>query len=219
MGDRQSWKMLSDFRRFVPDINAPFAATKTLDEFRSLADPRVFTTHAKFTDAFKRVIYLVRDPRDVMVSYYYHHLRSVLSFDMGIDEFVLRNGMRPGDWGEHVLGWLEKPSDSKQVVRYEDLHATPEATFRKVIEFCGLEVSDEQLGAYIGKSSFDNMRRLEETKHSGNVRRIRFVRQGKVGDWCAELPDSSVKLIESRYTNIMHELGYAPASEAAEVKT
>lgn len=216
MNNRQSWGTISDFRQFLPDINSPFPSTRTLDEFGSLAAPRVFSTHTLFSRTFKRVIYLVRDPRDVMVSYYYHHRRSVLSFEIDVDEFVRHNDMYPGDWGEHVRGWLQDPNDSRLVIRYEDLHARPEDTLERVFEFCGLEVSDEQLRAYIRKGSFDNMRRLEETKHPGNVRAIRFVRQGKVADWRNELNDRSVKLIESRYEPIMKELGYAATPHSCE---
>ena len=83
-----------------------------------------------------RVIYIVRDPRDVAVSFYFYNLKvRVIPDGYSMDEFVNRfvaanvvpYADRVGCWQDHVLSWVRlregKPGFS--MVRYEDLLARP----------------------------------------------------------------------------------------------
>ena len=94
------------------------------------------------------------------------------------------------------------------MVRYEDLKASTFATFRRIVGFCGITLSDEELAGYIERSSFENMRRAEVACDGDEAGSIRFTRKGVVGDWRNELSPGSVKLIEERYGRLMVSLGY-----------
>ena len=54
-----------NIENFIPDMYVNWPN-------RNLARPRIIKSHEKFTKNYPRVIYLYRDGRDVMVSYYYH---------------------------------------------------------------------------------------------------------------------------------------------------
>ena len=204
---------LDESRRWVAGVNDEYFGGARLPEEPRLQDPRVFKVHAPYDEALGRVIYLARDPRDVMVSYYYHQLRKKQQFDVSIDEYVERNDTWPGDWGDHVSGWLAH-ADREDVLflRYEDLKASTVASFRNIVDFCGLGLREDELADYIGRSSFENMRRAEEAVGAPEAGDIRFTRKGVVGDWMNELSPRSVGLIEERYRDLMVSLGYELAS-------
>jgi len=74
--------------------------------------PRVLKSHECFDPRYHRVIYIVRDPRDVAVSFYFHNLKvRVIPDGYSMDEFVNRfiaaNVLdyrdRVGCWQDHVL--------------------------------------------------------------------------------------------------------------------
>lgn len=112
----------------------------------------------------KKVIFLVRDPRDVMVSYYFHLTRRRRgAYKESQSEFIRDPLLGVGKLLEFMNGWYEHrkvPSDFL-LVRYEDLHQDPAGELRKVMEFLGLDdVSDEAISKAVEYSEFENMRRM-----------------------------------------------------------
>lgn len=216
---------LEESSDWVQGVNEEHFGGRPLPEDPRLGEPRVFKIHAPYDPVFPRVIYVVRDPRDVMVSYYYHNRRKKLEFEIAIDEYVARNDTWPCDWGDHVAGWLSRAGgDDVLFIRYEDLKEDTLASFRRIVDFCGLVLSDEQLNDYIERSSFDRMRKAEEAARQLEAAAgvsearddIRFMRRGVVGDWETELSAESVRLIEERYGGLMASLGYDLACQPAE---
>src|SRR5438270_7142656 len=90
--------------------------------------PRVLKSHEPFDERYRRVLYLVRHPADVAVSYY-HYLIKMRQLPPGFDvaRFVESFlGGRLDDfraWGDHVTGWLDlRAGDADFVLlRYEDV--------------------------------------------------------------------------------------------------
>jgi len=119
----------------------------------------------------KKVVFLARDPRDVLVSYYFQYTRR------GAQE---RAGEAPftgtmSDFLRHPIGGINNivafynvwaaqratPADF-MLLRYEDLHVQPLATLRRLIEFLGFPKADDAvLERVLSYGSFDNMKRIE----------------------------------------------------------
>ena len=204
---------LNDSILWVPGVNDEYFRGGRLPDEPHLQDPRVFRVHAPYDAGLPRVVYIVRDPRDAMVSYYYHNRRGKAEFDTSIDEYVEGNATWPCDWGEHAGGWsAQADRENVLLMRYEDLKARTFESFRTILDFCRLELTDDELVDYIERSSFEKMQRAEEPVGVRSARDIRFIRKGVAGDWRSELSPESAQLIVRRYEGLMASLGYETAT-------
>ena len=193
---------------------------------RRFPRPRIIKSHEAFDPRYKKVIYIVRDPRDVAVSYYEFQLkRGVISESLSLEAFMpifLDSGIEPkiGNWGDHVLSWLSTRLGRSNflLLRYEGMKKNTLAEATKIAEFLGFDSRPERMARAVELSSFDRMRQLEseqagQWKETKKTRQDKpFVRKGVVGGWRATLTESSVAQIESAWGNIMRMLGYEMAT-------
>ena len=128
-------------------------------------------THDKSHFAGKRVVFLVRDPRDVVVSIYFEKVkRSHLYSDRAQVPKAPNDLIGPAHGGlETIVSYYNIWWDNRglpaefMVVRYEDLLSDPNAEFRRFCEFCGYPVVEEAIQRAVAAAEFSSMRRLEET--------------------------------------------------------
>lgn len=137
-------------------------------EAEQFANPRAFKSHMNWEDLPKggRNIYVIRDPKDVVVSFYNFMIGWYLepgsvSFETFVnDQFCV--GSRSGRYWEHVLSWWPtRGRDDCLLVAYEDLKETPRAQVMRVAEFIGLDASDETIDIATRQSGFDFMKAHE----------------------------------------------------------
>lgn len=183
--------------------------------------PRFLKSHEPFDCRYGRVIYVVRDPRDVAVSYY-HYLIKVRRIDEDypmkkyVDSLVSGDFGGYGTWREHVGSWpgARHGSEKFLLLRYEDLLAHPVEELRKVAHFLSVEADEDWLRKAVELSSADRMRGLEKSQDWKPSERSRedkpFVRSAGSGDWKTTLPETSARLIEEKWGGLMRELGCLP---------
>ncbi len=212
-GESVDW---SNIERRVPDI---YYNRDT--HFRSLPRPRYFKSHEAYRPDYRRVVFIVRDPRDVAVSYY-HFARKTKSIpgDATIGDFMtkfMEGRIDPyGNWGENVGSWLgaRRGTANFIVVRYEDLLENAEAELTRIADMVGLRADERLLRHAVESSRADRMRELEAAQRGEHKllktsrADIPFVRSAKSGQWCTELPPEAVRQIESAWGSVMRELGY-----------
>jgi hypothetical protein len=208
--------------RLVPDMY------KTADwVLRRLPRPRVLKSHECFDARYRRVIYIVRDPRDVAISNYHWEMK-LRSIPDGcpFEEFVPQwmDGKfwrRIGSWADHVNSWLatRQGHDNFLLMRYEDLQANQGRELGRVAQFMGLQPDAARIDQAIERSSASNMRKMEETQGRKWVATFHtrsdkpFVRKASSGGWRAVLPAQTVTYMESHWGPLMKQLGYALSSE------
>lgn len=136
----------------------------------------------------KAVVFLVRDPRDVLVSYYFHYTNR--GFIAPEHYTGPRNSI--SDLIRHKIGGLfglvrfyniwarnRDVPERFHLVRYEDWHANNHGEFARLIRFFGLpDLGPDAMDDAISFASFNNMRRLEESNALNTV----FLRQTREGD-------------------------------------
>jgi hypothetical protein len=145
--------------------------------------------------AGKKVILLLRDPRDVMVSCYFQATKRIGVYDGPISEFVRdeRFGIRRcvdfySTWSQN----LHIPREC-MCVRYEDMHANPQRVLKSVLNFIGVkDVSAKLLDSAVEFGKFENMKKIEAsgqfkshalTPGDAKDNESFKVRRGKVGGY------------------------------------
>ena len=179
-----------------------------------LVDPRFFLSHAQADPRLPRVVYVLRDPRDVMVSYW--HYRRFLRPDYAepLADFLRRRDHFPCAWDAHVAGWLlPRKHPNLLVVRYEQMHADTAGVLRQVLAFAGAAVDEAAIARAVEASRFDRMRAAEErfgvADKAGRAEE-RFVRKGRVGAWQDEMGPAELEILQARFGDVMRQVGYAP---------
>lgn len=189
----------------------------------TLSEPAYIKIHDSFSAAVPAgvVIYIVRNPLDVAVSYSHHSSVDVETVIKGMcnDDAVvcahterldIQLCQRLGSWSSHVASWVNNPDANVHVMRYEDMKHDTFNTFSKALYHIGLECSDEQIMKAIRFSSFDEMKK-QETTHGFRERSVKaanFFRKGTVGTWRNELTNAQKKNIIHSNKEVMKKYGY-----------
>ncbi len=193
-----------EMERLVPDLHM----LSQWENLHQMPLPRLIKSHMPFDNRYKRVIYLVRDGRDVMVSYYHYHCPR--SYQISFFEFLLKD-VWPGHWHEHVQSWLDRAGKlSFLLVRYEDLLAGPVEQLARMAEFVGLAADKHQLQRAVEHSSFEFLKNLEAEKgyESSAEPRIKFFRAGTSGGWKKYFEPHHKRLFKQQANDALLRLGY-----------
>jgi hypothetical protein len=183
-------------------------------------------SHEYFDARFRKVIYIVRDPRDVVVSqFHFFRKRRRIADDYSIEQFVSRfvAGATSdyGSWSDNVASWLatRQNSPSFLLLRYEDMLARTGEELTRVASFLGVRATPDLLARAVERCSADQMRKLEGTDATAMVVKdmrqdIPFVRAAKSGGWRTELPEPAIAHLEAQWGHLMTYLGYELLSPA-----
>jgi hypothetical protein len=184
--------------------------------------PRILKSHEYFDPRYPKIIYVVRDPRDVVLSEYHFDIkRRAIADDFPLPQFVSRfvrgELNHPyGTWGENIATWLHTRRGDPRflLVKYEALQAQAMDEMGRIARFMGISPDPKRLAFAIKQSSADRMRELEKKQGHlwSSTRETRqdkpFVRSAKAGGWKVELPEASIAEIESAWGGLMREIGY-----------
>jgi hypothetical protein len=184
--------------------------------------PRYIKSHQYFDPRYRKLIYIVRDPRDVVLSEFHFDIkRRAISEDYPLPQFVSRfvrgELNHPyGTWGENAASWFYTRRQGPQflLVRYESLQSQAIEEMEKIAEFLGVSADPKRISFAIQQSSADRMRELEKKQGMlwSSTRETRqdkpFVRAAKAGGWKSELPEASIAEIEGAWGGLMREIGY-----------
>lgn len=168
------------------------------------------------TDGYRRVIYVVRDPRDVVLSHF-RFVKQLGIYPGELDDFLpdwTAGRIWPGSWSTHVASWaLNRDSvfgENMLLVSYEELSADPKKIYRRVAEFLGLDLSEATLDRVLKQTSIKSMQSKERrTEHK--IKGFRSVNKGGVNKWKGHLRPDQVKMVQDCFGHIMDHFGYGPA--------
>jgi hypothetical protein len=136
----------------------------------------------------KKVVLLVRDPRDVVVSYYFQYTRrgakeraNDAQFNGTLSDFIRQNigGLNSIIGFYNIWALNRMIPASFYTLRYEALHTNPDDELHRLIEFLGIpDFGGTARKSAIQHATFKNMRRIEEADLLKNPR----LRTGAAGD-------------------------------------
>jgi hypothetical protein len=165
-------------------------------------------------------IYVVRDPRDVAISFSNH---AGLSIDEMIAFMADPNAAgaateqtvheRFASWSIHVHYWTRNPNPRLLVIRYEDMLAKPRHVFGDVIRFLGQDPPATRLDRAIGFSRFavlSQQERLQGFAERPRAAVAPFFRAGRAGQWREALTARQTDRIVADHQAMMTRFGYLP---------
>ena len=172
----------------------------------------------------KKVVLLVRDPRDVVVSMYFERSRRERAYHGTLSQFLHEKRGSLDTILAYYNVWEGArgiPSDLL-VVRYEDLRRNTDRELRRLLAFLGVEgVSDATVQEAVGFASFENMRKMESSGaiESGRLRprdpkdpESFKTRRGKVGGFVDYLTPDEIEQVELRIrSGLDASFGYSEA--------
>lgn len=206
----------STIHRLVPD---PFVTSKR--DFDRMSRPRIIKSHECFEPRYPKAMYIVRDPRDVVISqYHYHRKCNKIEDGYPMEKFVARflagETCPHGSWGESVTTWLTSRHNDPRflLLRYEDMVADPRRELARVATFLNIPADAERISRAVERSAADRMRKLEKVQSDQSSltkdsrKDLPFVRAAKSGGWRSELPEHLAGQIEAKWGHIMTFLNY-----------
>jgi hypothetical protein len=173
------------------------------------SSPRFIKTHQPYRrflfDITQRVAYIIRDPRDIMVSYFhYRKTRRKNPFQGNFTEFIRhpKYGLRACI--QHYVTW--RPHIT-HLIRYEKLKCDPSSEIRKIIHIFGLEAHEKYIEIAVHRSSFDQMRAFAvQRRHAKRSSQDGFItaRKGQTNQWPEYFSDKDLNL----YQQLCRELNF-----------
>ena len=235
--------LLKHFRSIDIDINEDKAIFKNSINAQNFINKekgkiKFFKTHSSFskinnynfTDLQNTlgVIYIVRDPRNVVNSLAHHYNFSIdEAIDTMIDEkkFMSRTDKNAevfaGSWNFNYYSWKNLEQHKKYfLIKYEDLIKNKKSIILKVFKFLNslgmkLDIDMIKLNKVIKSTEFEEMKTLEQKETFTEAmidektgRRKIFFNLGPKNDWRVNLDKKNKEKIEKAFSKEMEELGY-----------
>ncbi|XP_035293283.1 sulfotransferase 4A1 isoform X1 [Cricetulus griseus] len=132
-----------------------------LDIIKELTSPRLIKSHLPYRflpsdlhNGDSKVIYMARNPKDLVVSYYqFHRSLRTMSYRGTFQEFCRRfmnDKLGYGSWFEHVQEFWEHRMDSNVLfLKYEDMHRDLVTMVEQLARFLGVSCDKAQLESLI----------------------------------------------------------------------
>ncbi|MBL4591442.1 MAG: sulfotransferase domain-containing protein [Phycisphaerales bacterium] len=215
-------------RMLAESLALPFAQYSRLP----VAMPSVIHNHWKFHPKFENCTYLMRDGRDVMVSFYFHFTRKVgnpnqKNVDIYIDKlrkilgenadfqdvqanlpafiehlFAKPVGCRQ-NWRDHNLAWMNQPK--VHYLKYEDLrHDCVAAVTKHVSSLASDRLNEDQIERAVDHFSMKRM----TGRNPGEEDKGSFIRKGVVGDWKNHFTREAAEVFDGLAGDVLVQLGY-----------
>ncbi len=164
--------------QFVIDI---YAANH--NNYNSLISQRFIKSHEYNKQEYFLVIYLLRNPLDVMVSYYNFLMDTQENnFKLTFSEFIRHKEMGIQAWKTHIHGWLDQNTSQRIIViKYEDLVHNPEPVLMDLGQLLGYDFPQSDIHAALENASLANMIKSENLyrKNSFSYRMTFVGKNGK----------------------------------------
>jgi hypothetical protein len=221
--------------RVCPYLELEFQQDQGLS-LRNLESPRCFKTHLT-ADSLPlktgRYIYILRDVRDVVVSAFHHAQRmgSTETLEQFSETFLSSKAttqmamLGAGDvsWFGHLESWWphrEKPN--VLCLSYETMIADLEGTIRKVADFCGFAVREEEMPRILERCGLAFMKQHED-KFDPRFQFFTadtqgFIREGKARSG-RDLSPRHKEIFEQRLESLARKLGCPSSEPYQEIRT
>ncbi|XP_004619763.2 sulfotransferase 2A1-like [Sorex araneus] len=170
-----------------------------------------------FFNAKVKVIYVIRNPRDVIVSGHFFwkglkYVQEAESMEQYFDWF-LEGNVPYGSWFDHIHGWMPmRDRENFLLLSYEELKRDTRSSVQKICRFLGVELEPEALDSVVENSSFKAMKENKMSNYSIldgvaiDLKTSAMMRKGVSGDWKNHLTVAQAETFDEIYQEKMKDL-------------
>jgi len=194
-----------------------FVFKKVHDAYTYLPDGRpIFPAEASHA-----VIYFVRDPLDVAVSFAHHSAKKPeemlktlnnpkFSFCGKRNRFYNQLRQKLGTWSQHVKSWVDQSNIPVHILRYEDMQNATFQTFQSAVKFLKLDKSDEAIQKAIELSDLSVLQQQEQEQgfREKMIKAESFFRKGSIGEGKQLFSEQQKNEIIENHIDILERFGY-----------
>lgn len=202
---------------FIPTLQS---GKQTADELTT--SPRLIKTHfpvqfvpKSFWEQNCRIIYVARNAKDNMVSFFHFDRMNCVEPEPGdwnnYFQRFLEGKTVFGSWYDHVSGWWEKKKTCSKIhyMFYEDMVEDTGREIEKLCQFLGLSAQAEERERITHQVQFDSMKKNDMANYSTlpvmDFKISPFMRKGKVGDWKNHFTVAQNELFDEDYKKRMKD--------------
>lgn len=202
------------FKSTFPDKTTAVSLYISFPVFQSIPKPEPW-----------RAFFVLRDPRDIVVSWYYslkhshpilkermakhrRHLQSVSSEEGLL--YAIRHLCTPRRLTDVQLSWVtpDRPDERAKVCRYEDMFGPDEdGVFADLLAFLGIPLTSRERSALLRRFAFD---RFSGGRERGKEDSRHHYRLGVAGSWKDEFTDRVKECFVEQTGDLIDVLGYGP---------
>lgn len=160
----------------------------------------------------QKVIFMLRDPRDIAVSAMFHWNKNLTTI---VQEITTGTGAfrSVGSWKNYVQSWTKHADDfNYEVIFYKNLLYAGEEQIERVLKAFEIVYDKRNLKAAYKRQSFDNRRKHVEKfgdqYNLGKEFNLRFMRKGTVGDWRNYFDSRTAFAMEVHCGDLLRKLGF-----------
>ena len=225
------------------DINDKYSVAenyiKAQQEINKNKELQFWKTHSSFCKMYNKfnfsnlensigVIYIVRDPRNVITSFARHNSKEIEdTLELLINDLTIGNEKNEpevymGSWNFNYNSWKVYNSSNKYfLVKYEDLVNDTKKIFIQILNFINKvsninkSIDEDKIDKAIKTTSFSRMQNLEEQYGFEEAKineitgqKVKFFNLGPKNQWKNSLDERLRKKIEDKFKKEMLELNY-----------
>lgn len=205
------------------ELKSPPPIPSGLDLLKQMPPPRLIKTHLPlqlvppaFWENKCKVIYVARNAKDNLVSYYHFDCMNKTQPEPGPWDGYIHKFMRGelawGSWYDHVKRyWVEREKRNILYLFYEDMKENPRREVVRIMKYLDLSVSDEVIDKIVELTTFKKMKDNPMANYSFVPNPVFdqsvsvFMRKGEVGDWKNHFTPEQSKMFDEDYEKQMKD--------------
>jgi hypothetical protein len=165
---------------------------------------------------YRHVLYLVRDPRDVVLSHH-RYVCNLRGYTGSIVDFTadwVRGRIWPCSWHEHVASWLgpgsQRMGAQTHIVKYEELLSDPFHVLDAAFRNFELSIPNDRIEEIIISTRADEMRHRERkgTRPDATADGYQFIGKARSNQWVDDLPSEALDIVLDFAGEAMMAIGY-----------
>ncbi|XP_034427383.1 uncharacterized protein LOC117753415 [Hippoglossus hippoglossus] len=186
-------------------------------DFSQRPSPRIYCTHflynmmlPSFFEAKPKVIYLMRNPKDVFTSFLHYSDAAIHMVKPGPQsEFLqkfLEGKVCHGSWFDHIKGWLNaEDKDRIMYISYEEMIMDLKDSVARIAQYLEKPLTPEVIEKITDRCLFKNMKQNNMSNYSVVPAEIwdrtksDFLRKGVTGDWTNQLTGAEAEYFDAVY--------------------